>query len=362
MNEINVIDSTSDLLGIPCMLMRGGTSKGAYFLADDLPSDIAERDKVLLAVMGSPDIRQIDGIGGANPLTSKVAIISKSKTADVDYLFLQVSVDKAMVSTSQNCGNILAGVAPFAIEKGLVDVVGDSTTVRIFMKNTSQLATVVVRTPNKKVQYRGTTLIDGVPTPACGIDICFDDIAGSVCGELLPTKNMCDIIDGIKVTCIDNGMPVVLINAQDLKVSGKESCRSLEENQVLRAKLETIRKKAGRLMQLGDVRDKTVPKMVVISKPNQNGVIHTRTFIPHKCHQAIGVFGAISVATSCLLSGSIANNLSNIISVDQEYFDVEHPSGSTKIFIRKNEQGEIVQSGIVLTARKLFDGRVYIAP
>ncbi|OOR83301.1 4-oxalomesaconate tautomerase [Moraxella canis] len=357
------IDLKSDLLSIPCTMMRGGTSKGVYFLADDLPDDLQTRNELLLSVMGSPDIRQIDGIGGANPLTSKVAIISKSNhaDADIDYLFLQVFVDKAIVTDAQNCGNILAGVAPFALEQGLMPIRGESTSVRIFMRNTGQIATSVVHTPNNKVSYRGEIFLDGVPKPASAIPIYFSDIAGSSCGSLLPTGNIIDVINEVKVSCVDNGMPVVLINAQDLGVSGYESCEDLDNNTALKDKLEKIRLVAGEIMNLGNVTEKSVPKITLISKAINGGLIHTRTFIPHKCHQAIGVFGAVSVATACTIPGSVADGVVNTKANIGDLYTIEHPSGETSVTIKQDGMGGILQSGIISTARKLFSGTVFVA-
>lgn len=347
---------------IPCMLIRGGTSKAACFLASDLPADSATRDRALLAAMGSPDARQIDGIGGANSLTSKVAIISSSSRpeADVDYLFAQVSVDKAVVDYGQNCGNILAAVGPFAIEKGLVPVTGAVTPVRIYMVNTGQIAQAEIATPEGEVEYEGDTRIDGVPGHGAQQVLNFQDIAGSSCGALLPTGNARDSIDGIDVTCIDNGMPVVVIRAADLQRSGQETPEQLDKDETLKARLESIRLQAGRLMQLGEVAQRTVPKMTLISAPVHGGAITTRTFIPHRCHAAIGVFGAVSVATACLVPGSVAQGLASISAAAEQRLSVEHPSGEFSVMLTRNPMGEVINSGLIRTARLLFDGRVAI--
>lgn len=348
-----------------CMWMRGGTSKGGYFLAEDLPSDKVLRDKFLLEIMGSPDSRQIDGMGGADPLTSKVAIIKKSSRAniDVDYLFLQVFVDKPIVTDSQNCGNILAGIAPFAIERGLVALQGDTTTVRIYMENTGQTAIATVQTPNGKVCYKGTTHLDGVPTDNAPITVIFSDTAGSTCGALLPTGKVKDIFDGIEVTCIDNGMPVVVLRASDLGITGTESRSELDENNELKQKLECIRLQAGQKMNLGDVSQKSVPKITLISPALHGGVVNTRTFIPHRCHASIGVFGAVSVATATTLQGSVAEGIAKISSNGQTQMLIEHPSGTTAVLIEqditKPAYEQVTASGLVLTARKLFDGIVF---
>ncbi len=289
--------------GIPCLWMRGGTSKGAYFLASDLPSQPAERDALLLRILGSPDPRQIDGIGGADPLTSKVAILASSTRpdADVDYLFLQVFIDRPVVTDAQPCGNILAGVGPAAIERGLVKVAGDATLVRIHMLNTGEVATARVSTPGSRVDYAGDTAIDGVPGTAAAVPLMFQDIAGSMTGALLPTGNAADAIDGVEATLIDNGMPCVVLRASDFGLTGRETRDALEADSELKSRLESIRLKAGPLMNLGDVAEKSVPKMTLVSAPTAGGAIATRSFIPHRVHASIGVLAAVTVATACLV-------------------------------------------------------------
>ena len=346
---------------IPCLQMRGGTSKGAYFLASDLPADPAQRDAVLLAAMGSPDTRQIDGIGGADSLTSKVAIVqpSEREEADVNYLFAQVVVAEPRVDYGQNCGNILAGVGPFAIERGLVPVSGDKTPVRIFMENTGQIAVAHVPTPDGQVRYDGETRIDGVPGGAAPLVIEFEDVAGSSCGALLPTGNACDRFDGVEVTCIDNGMPVILLRAEDLGISGYETPAELNDNAELKAKVESIRLQAGPLMNLGDVSQRTVPKMCLIAPPREGGAISTRTFIPHRCHASIGVFGAVSAASACLVEGSVAAGLAAIGKGELRRLSVEHPTGEFTVELRLQD-GQLAGCGLVRTARLLFDGFVCI--
>jgi 4-oxalomesaconate tautomerase len=341
------------------MWMRGGTSKGGYFLADDLPQDVPERDAFLLRVMGSPDPRQIDGLGGADPLTSKVAVVRRSGRpgVDVEYLFLQVFVDQPIVTDAQNCGNILAGVGPFAIERALVDAKGDSTEVRIFMENTGQVATATIATPGGRVTYDGDARIDGVPGSAAAVPIVFEDTAGSSCGALLPTGNPVDVVEGLAVTLIDNGMPCVVMRASDLGVSGCEAPKDLEADAELRRKLEAIRIAAGPLMNLGDVSQKSVPKMTMVAAA-QHGAIATRTFIPHRCHASIGVLGAVSVATACLLPTGPAAELAEIPAGTEKTLSIEHPSGEMSVVARMD--GDRVTSVAVLrTARKLFDGVVF---
>lgn len=345
----------------PCMWMRGGTSKGGYFLASDLPQDRVARDAFLLDVMGSPDAKQIDGMGGANPLTSKVAVVKPSERAgvDVDYLFLQVFVDQALVTDQQNCGNILAGVGPFAIEHGLVDAQDGVTDVTVFMENTAQIAVCRIPTLQGQVSYRGSARIDGVPGFASPIEIEFQDTAGSSCGALLPTGNPVDEIDGLQVTLIDNGMPVVVILAEELGLSGCETPQALESNQELRQQLEQLRIKAGVMMNLGDVTELSVPKMSIVSAPSAGGAINTRTFIPHRCHDAIGVLGAVSVATACLLPESPAAKVAHVAKRDRMTLSIEHPSGELSVVVTLNEHEEVQSAAILRTARKLFDGVVF---
>ncbi|QUJ66463.1 4-oxalomesaconate tautomerase [Photobacterium sp. GJ3] len=348
-------------LSAPCMWMRGGTSKGAYFLKQDLPQDTAERDAFLLSIMGSPDPRQIDGMGGGNPLTSKVAVVEPSSRPgiDIDYLFLQVFVDEAIVSDGQNCGNILAGVGAFAIERGLVVANDGETMVNIYMENTGQVASCVIQTPDGVVSYRGEATIDGVVGTASPVAVTFKDTAGSSCGALLPTGREFDNIDGVPVTLIDNGMPVVVLRAQDMGITGIESRTELEENAELRKKLESIRLQAGFLMNLGDVAERTVPKMTMVSAPQQGGAISTRTFIPHRCHASIGVLGAVSVATACLLQESPAHGLADIPEGELKTLAIEHPVGNLTVLLTTDQNNNVENSAILRTTRKLYDGVVF---
>lgn len=347
--------------GIRCMWMRGGTSKAGYFLKEDLPSDTAERDAFLLGMMGSPDPRQIDGMGGADPITSKVAVvdISQRADADVDYLFLQVFVDQAIVTDAQNCGNILAGVGPFALERGLVKATGSETRVRIYMENTGQVAVATVQTPGGKVNYSGKARIDGVPGTHAAVPLEFLDTAGSSCGALLPTGNATDVIDGIECTLIDNGMPVVVLRAVDMGISGTEAREELEANTSLREKLETIRLIAGPMMNLGDVSEKSVPKMCMVSVAREGGALSTRTFIPHRCHASIGVLGAVSVATAATLPGSPAASVAKLPEGNLKTLVVEHPIGEMTVVIDIDENGQPKSAALLRTARKLFDGEVF---
>ncbi|MGA0934791.1 MAG: 4-oxalomesaconate tautomerase [Pseudohongiellaceae bacterium] len=352
---------------IPCMLMRGGTSKGTYYLASDLPDDSAARDEVLLRVMGSPDPRQIDGVGGAHPLTSKVAIIKKSEREgiDVDYLFVQVVVDEARTSTAQNCGNILAGVGPYAIETGLVTAQDGETVVTVYMENTDSIARQRILTPGGKVQYAGDASIDGVPGTHAPIMIEFVGVAGSSCGALYPTGNVVDEVDGIKVTLVDNGMPVVMMAASDFGLEGDEPIEALESNQALRERVEAIRLQVGPMMNLGDVKDKTVPKMTLVSAPKNGGLINTRSFIPHRVHDAVGVLAAASVAVAATTPGAVGNDVAAIPAGERKLCHVEHPTGALAVEVEPSDEPgnpEPKSVAIMRTARLLMAGEAFYIP
>jgi 4-oxalomesaconate tautomerase len=351
---------------IPYMQFRGGSSKGLVFKAADLPIDETERNRVVLAAMeglGQGDIRQIDGLGGGTSLTSKVAVVSLSKNAaaDIDYLFLQVVIGKGKISTTQTCGNILAAVVPFAIESGLIKATSPTTVAKVNMLNTGGVCEVTVETPAGKVNYAGNAKVDGVPGTAAAIICNYLDTAGATCGALLPTGNVKDIVNGIAVTCIDNGMPEVIIRASDLGITGYETAAVLDANEILKNKLESIRLQIGPKMNLGDVTEKTVPKMCIISPALNGGTINTRTFIPHVCHEAVGVLGAVSTATACMLQGSVMDGIA-IVS-DKNKLSVEHPTGEFTVQLDiTNDNGNIVinKSGVIRTARLLSKGVVFI--
>jgi 4-oxalomesaconate tautomerase len=344
--------------------MRGGSSKGLYFLAEDLPTDERVRDAVLTSAMGVGS-RQIDGVGGAHPLTSKVAIVSASRAddADVDYLFAQIVVGEGRVDTTPNCGNMLAGVAPFAIDRGLVEARDGETIVRVRMLNSGNLCELVVQTPGGVVTYEGTARIDGVPGTSAPIVCNYLDIAGSACGSLLPTGSAVDEIDGVAVTCIDNGMPVVVLRASDFGITGYETRDQLDTNTELKRRVESVRLAAGPRMKLGDVTDKVVPKMSLISPARSGGHVNTRTFIPHDCHAAIGVLGAVSVATACILPDSIADGIAIVPQGAIKRMSVEHPSGEFSVTLEiagTAENPEVVKAGLLRTARLIMRGEVYV--
>ncbi|MBR7827335.1 hypothetical protein KDK95_13540 [Actinospica sp. MGRD01-02] len=345
MNE----DSHADE-GIPCILMRGGTSKGPYFLASDLPSDPGERDDVIMRVMGTPDPRQINGIGGAHPLTSKVAVVSPSARADadVDYLFLQVGVAEAFVTDRQNCGNLLAGVGPFAVERGLVRAAGERTSVRIHLVNTGESATATFTTAGGRVEYADPILL------------AFASPEGK---PLLPTGNVVDVLDGLEATCVDNGMPSVVLRASDLGVTGYESPAELEADEALTKRIAVIREKALALMGLGDA--PSLPKISLLAPPREGGTVSTRTFIPVRVHEAIGVLGAVSVATALLLPGAVGAELADL--PQDGPLRIEHPTGSVDVSVELDpdappERPRTRNAGLVRTARKLFEGTVFPRP
>jgi 4-oxalomesaconate tautomerase len=348
--------------GVRCTMLRGGTSRGLYFEAGDLPSDPADRDDLLMRLMGTPDPRQIDGLGGATSLTSKVAVISRSQhpESDVDFLFLQLGVDEATVSDRQNCGNILAGVGPFAVERRLVDAGRPETSVRIRMVNSDSFAVATFPTPYGRVDYRGDVTISGVPGKAAPIVLAFSGTEGSVTGRLLPTGQVRDEIDGIAVTCVDNGMPVVLATAGSFGLTGHESHGELAADTALLDRIDSFRQAAGRLMGLADTSGSPVPKTVLVAPARDGGQVCTRSFIPVRPHTSIGVLAAISVVTGLRLPGAVGHELT--AGWPDERVDVEHPSGHLLVDVAietGSSPPRVVRSGVVRTARKLFDGIAY---
>jgi 4-oxalomesaconate tautomerase len=350
------------MTGVPCMLMRGGTSKGAYFLAGDLPADPAARDDLLLRIMGTPDPRQIDGLGGAHPVTSKVAIVSAASGPghDVDYLFLQLGVEEPTVSDRQTCGNLLAGVGQFAVERGIVPAGDERTAVRVRLVNTGTIAVATFPTPGGEVGYRGDTAISGVPGTAAPVELDFTETEGSVCGSLLPTGHVRDDVGGIEVSCVDNGMPVVVARARDLGITGYEPVGELADDTALAGRIDALRTEAGKLMGLGDVRGGSVPKTTLVAAPRDGGAIGTRTFIPVKPHPSIGVLGGVSVVTALLLDGVGSELLA--APPAGEPVEIEHPSGKLAVGIEFDTTAtppRVRRSTVIRTARKLFDGTVF---
>lgn len=355
---------------ISCLFMRGGTSRGPFFNAADLPADVAVRDRILLNVMGSPDRRQIDGLGGAHPLTSKVGIVSRSRRTgiDLEFLFAQLQPDGDAVDTTPNCGNMLAAVVPFALETGLAIPQGDVTTLRVLTLNTGMACDISVQTPGGRLRYDGDARIDGVPGTAAPISINFLDTAGSVCSGLLPTGHVRDRVrmnatSAIDVTCIDNGMPMVLLRADAVGRTGRESVAELNADTELKSTLETLRLRCGELMGLGDVTSKTFPKMCLIAAPVAGGSLATRCFIPHVCHDAIGVLAAVTVATACVLEGSVAQGLASVPQGVIKPISVEHPSGefSVELEIDPANPQSVLRAALVRTARLIMRGEVMVS-
>ena len=350
---------------IPCVIMRGGTSRGPFFLASDLPSDPKQRDAVLLAAMGSPHEYQVDGIGGGMPLTSKVAMVSRSKRADadVDYLFAQVSVDQPLVDTKPNCGNMLVAVGPFAIEAGLVTASDPETRVRIFNVNTQALVEAIVQTPNGKVTYEGKASIDGVPGTAAPVGLNFTSAIGSVTGKLLPTGKPLDVIDGMDVSCVDVAMPMILMRAEQFGKTGHETAAELDSDKALFERMEAIRRKAGVLMGMGDVSKAVVPKIGLLSKPRNGGTIASRYFVPHECHKAHAVTGTVCVASACAIPGTVASQLITLPPPPQGIINIEHPSGMIGIDLDadfRDGKQELRRAALVRTARRIFEGTLFV--
>ena len=348
---------------IDTLFMRGGTSRGPFFLETDLPPDAATRERVLLAVLGSPDPRQIDGLGGAHPLTSKAGIVRASTTpgVDLDFLFVQVQPAGDSIDSTANCGNMLAAVAPFALETGLAAAQGETTTLRVLTLNTGMQCDMTVQTPGGRIAYEGDARIDGVPGTAAPVEIDFLDTAGSVCASMLPTGNVRDTIDGIDVTCIDNGMPLVILRAEAVGRSGYESVADLNAATALRARLERLRLACGHAMGLGDVSTRNYPKMTLVAAPRDGGSIATRSFIPHVCHDAIGVLAAVTVATACMIDGSVAAEVA-VAPTDNGRISVEHPSGefSVELGIDPANPRTVTRAALLRTARLIMRGQVMV--
>ena len=348
-------------LKIPCVLMRGGTSRGAFFLAGDLPRDPTRRDAVLVSAMGAGHALQVDGIGGGNALTSKVAIVGPSSVpgADVDYLFAQVSVLERRVDTSPNCGNMLAGVGPFAIEQGLVRGQDGVTRVRIHNVNTRKIIEARIPTPGGVVADEGMTAIDGVPGTAAAIHLAFVDAAGSRTGALLPTGAARDVIDGIEVTCVDAAMPLVVIPASSLGKTAAERPDELDADEAFLARLEAIRREAGRRMGLGDVSGKVIPKPVIVGPARDGGAFTARYFMPASCHKALAVTGGVALASAATQPGTVLQDLVEPPSLPCDLV-VEHPSGRLLLNVSQAAPSAAPVVSVVRAARQIFEGILHV--
>jgi 2-methylaconitate cis-trans-isomerase PrpF len=316
--------------------------------------------------MGSGHELQVDGIGGGHPLTSKIAIVSRStrSDADVDYLFAQASVLEPVIDTSPNCGNMLAGVGPFAIEAGMIAATDPKTRVRIHNVNTGKLIEAIVETPGGKVVYEGSTAIDGVPGTAAPILLSFLDAAGSKTGRLLPTGSIRDEIAGIAVTCIDMAMPLVIMRAVDLGKTGHERPAELDADSGFFARLEAIRLEAGARMGLGDVGGRVIPKPVLVSEPHTGGTLNVRYFTPRACHRALAATGAVGIATASVMPGSLAQAIAGApVPGATATVTIEHPAGRLPIELELAAPGAevpVLRASLVRTARRLFAGSVFI--
>lgn len=346
---------------VPCLLMRGGTSKGPFIDMRDLPGEPAARDRVLLAIMGSPDKRQIDGLGGAQFVTSKAVLAAPSKRQgiDVEYLFAQVAVDRPLVDTRPPCGNMTAGVGPFAIETGMVKAVAPETTVRLYNINTDTRIEAVVRVDGEQVIYDGTTAIHGVPGTAAPVVMNFFDFCGAKTGALFPTGRPAEVIDGVEVTLIDAAMPMMHVRAQQIGLHGDEGREFFDSRQEFMRRIEAMRIEAARRMGFGDVRESVVPKVGILSQPAAGGSIRSRYLTPHDLHPAHAVTGGIAIAAAVVSEGTIAARLACLPAADPAPVTIEHPSGMLEIRIDRSERIP-TQAGVVRTARKIMAGEVFV--
>jgi len=352
------------LTAIPCLFMRGGTSRGPYVNRKDLPGDRDTLSKVLLAALGAGHPLCIDGIGGSETVTTKVAMLSPSEHAwaEVDFFFAQVGVGEPTVDYSPSCGNILAGVGPAAIEMGLVPALNGETAVKIRNVNTETLVEAMVQTPDRRVEYEGPTAIDGVPGTAAPITLNFMDIIGSKTGALFPTGQAREEIDGITVTCIDVAMPMVVARAADFGLTGYESKAELDENNDFFCRMEPTRCKAGERMGLGDVSSSVIPKFGLLSPPRVDGTVTSRYFMPKACHPSHAVTGAICIAACVVAPGTIADIADASPGGPLEVIRIEHPSGMIDVALDYRLEGglQLEKAGVLRTARLLMRGEVMV--
>lgn len=350
---------------VECLFMRAGTSRGPFLDKRDLPQDVNKRNTILLKIMGSPDPRQISGLGGATTVTSKVVMVepSKRKGIDVDYLFAQVDIEKALVDTTPPCGNMMAGVGPFAIEKGWVKATIPETRVMVYNINTNSVIEEVIQTPKGVVEYEGNTKIDGVEGTAAPVVMNLFDQVGGKTGKLMPTGKLRESINGIEVTLLDAGMPMVLMKASDLGMEGTEGADFFEKSKDLMKKIEQIRLEAGKRMGFGDVSNSVLPKVGILSAPRRaDANITSRYLTPHTLHPAHAVTGAICIATALKLKGSVAADVGKTNGQPNEMVIIEHPSGVIEIKVEmetKDGNISVKKVGTVRTVRKIMAGVVF---
>lgn len=349
---------------IPFVFMRGGTSRGPYFKRSDLPEDQNTLAQVLIAAIGSGHPLNIDGIGGGVAVTTKVAMLSKSKDdwADIDYFFAQVSVLDRQVDFKPSCGNILSGVAPAALEMGLMKATPKKTEVKIKAVNTGARIIATVQTPHS-ITYQGEAAIDGVPGTGSPITLKFMDTVGGSTGSFLPTGKLVNTFDSIDVTCMDVAMPMVIARAEAFGLTGYESAQQLTEDKAFMQRMESIRLQAGAAMGLGDVSDSVVPKFGLLAPAREGGSVSTRYFMPWSCHPTMAVTGAQCIASCLLTPGSVAQGLYDNKSQSPTAIVLEHASGKIEVLLDYRMDHEVftpVSAGIVRTARKLADGNVYV--
>lgn len=351
--------------GIPFLFMRGGTSRGPYLRRADLPEDLDTLSEVLIAMIGAGHPLNIDGIGGGAAITTKVAMLSRSEDdwADIDYFFAQVGVEDRLVDYKPTCGNILSGVGPAAIEMGLIEPTGDKTEVRIRAINTEARVSALVQTPGGTVAYDGDMAIDGVPGTGAPIALRFMDVVGAATGQMLPTGNLIDVIDGIAVTCLDVTMPMVIARASDFGLTGCESPAELNANAALLERMERIRIDAARRMGMGDVTESVIPKVGLLAAPSKGGHVSTQYFMPWKCHPTMAVTGGQCLAACVLLPGTVADGLAMRPDASPATVSLEHPSGIFDVLVDYelgNDRLALNSAGVYRTARKLAAGEVFV--
>ncbi|MDH2880281.1 2-methylaconitate cis-trans isomerase PrpF family protein [Bacillus cytotoxicus] len=355
---------------IPCFVMRGGTSKGLFFLDKHLPSNKRLRNEVILKVLGAGNARGVDGMGSLDPLSNKIAIIRKSTDPgiDIDYLFLQADLKKMVLDDSVNCGNIISAVAPYAIESGVIKAESGEMTVTIRNVNTNAIVESKILTENGNVLYSGDVKIDGVPGTGAPIRLNFMNSVGSVTGKLFPTGSKMDVIEGINVSCIDVSVPLIIIQATELGIEGDESPELLNSNTMFLNKIDMIRKKVAALANLGNVSNKVIPKIAIVSRPRKSGTITSRYFIPHQCHSTHAVTGSLALSAAIKINGTTANHIvkkSGSYKVEESNpIIIEHPAGQIQtesIVVESNGKYSIKQSSITRTARLILKGELVLS-